>query len=217
MSNPLLQRCTGVVNAKSREALEEVARVLWSRSTLGYEMDERGGVRIGWVARNQPALWFHLIPAAPSGEQVSEVEKRQGFSLPDEFRIFLLTFNGAILFRAQFGSAHLGFGGIVKNEDRFNRLLVNAQNIELDNYYARLRGLPDGAWEIGRYAWDGSYICIDKGGSVYWRTHASDDRLREWCTFNQYLLEEVARLDNYFDEQCMPKKAEWPSIPTLLV
>jgi len=213
-THDILQRnILAIPSPANREWLELAANILWKRSVNNYDSDQRGGLRIGWVALNSPPLWFHLIPAAATIGQLARTEARQEFALPDEFRDFLAVFNGPLLFRAQSGSAHLGFSGLVEEQDRHDASLVNAVDIELDNLASRLPHLPSGSWKIGRYAWDGTFVCMNDSGYVYLRRRASDNVLRKWISFRSFLLEELARLDEYFDGNCLAKDVSVSSLP----
>lgn len=116
-----------------------------------------------------------------SAERVAEFERELGATLPDEFRAFLLQYNGGIPYRETFDVP-----GEDGGERQFHRFFAlhdgswddstpeGSQGFPLQAALADFRadGGPSDVLPVGK-DWSGSYVCVrlagvDRGRVLYW-------------------------------------------------
>lgn len=148
--------------------------------------------RVPWIG---PEAYLHIVykPALP--KLLSEAAER--WSFPAEIFDFLKHQNGAMLF-----SGSLNLYGVVDPErllNREDRFSLPPFNLERENTSWKFH--PERLLVIAGYRLDGSRVCIDRTDRrIHIFQKGQRIPLASWATFEEWLLSEVERLTDLFDE-----------------
>jgi hypothetical protein len=139
----------------------------------------------------------HRLNAGASNKAIASVEKSLGISLPQEYKAFLLRWNGGLLFAKEF------FDIIIWNiqepgEDwkgEYNYDVVKSNEVLISE-----QGHPSHLIAVASYS-DGNLLCLDisrRGKPVLWLR--DEEKIEEeWLTFEKWLNCEMAEGELRYD------------------
>jgi hypothetical protein len=167
---------------------------------------------LGWIGHDgaeiiesyritKPRTYHHVI-YTPIPLEFARIEKLLKRKLPSGYKKFLRASNGGRFFGGPFNTPHLYISGIwpegffPHNTSRFF-----PTDMLTESYYSRPFGMPAAHLKIGSYAYDGSRICIAEDESVYVRPADEQKILCTWPDFETFLLSELIRLRQFFNDE----------------
>lgn len=176
-----------------------------SRKTLS-----NGTELICHVPHIAPQAWLHILYAALDDNEIESLENELGQKIPSELKYFYEKYNGLNVF-----SDSLSIWGYRKSYERKGEGSIQPYSlVELNK--ERPTECPDSWLFFGSYSWDGSCVLFDTSKEdlkVYRCEDGTTKILSEWPNFSYWLLEEIKRLTNLFDEKGVEIDDNVPTTP----
>ena len=164
--------------------------------SLGTKTIPNGTVLYGKAPHVGEQAWLHgLYPPCPEAG-LATIEEEVDAPLPASLRKLLLLANGLEIFSGVLSL--YGWRGEFKRT--VEAVLSQPYSIVTPNTRERPDWLPRENWIVGSYEWDGTAVCLGKGGDIAACTPDAGDVICEWKSLNTFLQDEAKRLPRLFDE-----------------
>lgn len=175
----------------------EVVAVVKKWDKIGLKETSTGTKLIGAVPHIGSMAYLHSIYAPLTEDEIAVLEQEINNELPTSLKEFYRFANGCNLFQT------LEINGLRKNYDR--SLDDNAYqpiSLKYQNVFNQPLGKTDDCIFFGAYDWDGSCLFMRKNERKVFLCLPDnvDQILYEWPGFEEFLLGEVKRLANMFDD-----------------
>lgn len=156
--------------------------------------------------------WLHEIYKGLSNDEITELEKKLSINLPNQYKEFLVSFNGLNLFLD-----NLSIWGLRSSYSRHGEDIYQPYDlVALNDLDEKPFGCPDNCLFFGSYSWDGTKLMFDlsegfESNKVYLYEERSQKTVYEWENIWSYLESEVNRLSKLFSidgteiDENMPK------------
>jgi hypothetical protein len=173
----------------------EILKKLNQYAVLGEQRLEDGTLLIGRAPHIAPQAWLHSIHPPLTIDEVTNLSNAINNDIPEDYKSFLLQFNGLKVFNTTFC-----LDGLRKNTGRNINSVWQPFNMITPNTLERPSGATKDMVFIGGYDWDGSLIYIDKSTN---EVHLCDGETAastfRWASFEKMLDSEIERLITLFD------------------
>lgn len=174
----------------------------------GYKTLNNGARLICRVPHIANQAWFHIVYAPKKPLSIQELERKLGFSFPEDLKVFYTNANGCNIF-----SDSLSIWGI---RDSYSRNVEESFQ-PYDLYYSnkdREVELPNEYFIFGSYNWDGSLMIYDRKKNEVFRCDRDNlTPLQEWSNIWIWLESEVDRLSLLFNENGVEYDENQPTTP----
>ena len=176
---------------------KKIDELLFMYQHLGVENVSNGAILIGKAPHLAPMAWLNKKFLPLTDEEIISIGNTLKHEIPVDYKLFLTNYSNGL----KFGSTTFVLDGLRKNTSRTVEASWQPFSIFTTNMYEKPTDALDSYFFIGGYSWDGSYLYIDTAtGKVHYCLANSAKSLKEWNSFKEMLLSELARLISLHDE-----------------
>ena len=167
-----------------------------------------GTRQICHVPHVAPEAWFHELYRPLGQSEIEEMERKIGQRLPDEFKAFLKISNGLNVF-----SDSLSIWADRKTYQRTGDDAIQPYSL-VDLNAERPKNCPPTWIFFGSYRWNGARVVLDVSETetqIKCVLKRTVQVVKTWPSFSVWLLNEITRLKDLYDENGRKKDRMAPT------
>ncbi len=175
---------------------------------------ENGTEMICHVPHIGPEAWLHVLYVGLSEDEIIELQNKLAIQIPYVYKNYLKKFNGLNVF-----SDSISLWGFRRSFTRTGKNSIQPYDIVSLNS-ERPKGTPNTWLFFGGYSWDGTRLFFDleQGEDtikVYRCARRKCEILQEWESFEEWLLVEIKRLSQLYNENGIKIDKSLPTSPSI--
>lgn len=174
------------------------------------KIEVTGALLIGHAPHVAPEAWLNSVYPCLSEQEIIELEKLLGTTIPREYCHFLQHISNGVDVLV----TELCLYGKRSNYIRTSTDATRQPFNICDLVREKPRNADENMFFIGSYSWDGSKLYIDKrDNQVYFCQRDDCTTLKSWPSLEEMLLDEIPRLYSLFDDNGVQLDGNQSTLP----